>query len=203
MTTPKKRSVLAIQETILKEAVLNPAKLMANTQKETHKSTQWFLNRVKRETEREGSGGSRAGATIVPGHMYYYRYNPIGKDTLPYYDIFPLVIPVTYRESGFIGLNLHYLPPAWRARLLMLMVHNFSMSNSETQYLKMTYNQLRSISAMKAFQPCVKMYLYKQMRNKLRRIPPTEWTNAIMLPLQHFVGATDTFVWRNSMERIF
>lgn len=203
MTTPKKRSVLAIQETILKEAVLNPAKLMANTQKETHKSTQWFLNRVKRETEREGSGGSRTGATIVPGHMYYYRYNPIGKDTLPYYDIFPLVIPVTYRESGFIGLNLHYLPPAWRARLLMLMVHNFSMSNSETQYLKMTYNQLRSISAMKAFQPCVKMYLYKQMRNKLRRIPPTEWTNAIMLPLQHFVGATDTFVWRNSMERIF
>ena len=42
------------------------------------------------------------------GRMYFYFYDPKTKDTLPYYDKFPLVIPIERYPDGFLGLNLHY-----------------------------------------------------------------------------------------------
>ncbi len=52
------------------------------------------------------------------GNMYMFFYDPKTKDTLPYYDAFPLVIPIEPAEGGFYGLNLHYLPPVLRAKFL-------------------------------------------------------------------------------------
>jgi hypothetical protein len=42
------------------------------------------------------------------GRMYFYYYDPKTKDTLPYYDKFPLVIPIERYSDGFLGLNLHF-----------------------------------------------------------------------------------------------
>ena len=47
-----------------------------------------------------------------------YFYDPKTKDTLPYYDRFPLTIMVGPAPKGFYGLNLHYLPLDIRARFL-------------------------------------------------------------------------------------
>ena len=52
----------------------------------------------------------------LPGRMYMYFYDPKYKETLPYYDRFPLIILVDKVEGGFTGLNLHYLPPNLRAK---------------------------------------------------------------------------------------
>ena len=52
------------------------------------------------------------------GEMYMFSYDPKYKDVLPYYDMYPLVIPIEMYADGFLGLNLHYLPPLARARLL-------------------------------------------------------------------------------------
>ena len=45
--------------------------------------------------------------TII-GKMYFYYYDAKTKDMLPYWDKFPLVIPLEVHTDGFIGLNLHY-----------------------------------------------------------------------------------------------
>ena len=45
-------------------------------------------------------------------------YNPKHKATLPYYDLFPLVLPIQKLSDGFIGINFHYLYPKDRAILL-------------------------------------------------------------------------------------
>ena len=50
--------------------------------------------------------------------MYFFNYDPKHKETLPYYDRYPLVICVKLLPDGFHGLNLHYLPPMQRAGLL-------------------------------------------------------------------------------------
>ena len=62
--------------------------------------------------------GGKQTSSIEPGSMYTYYYSPKHKDTLQYYDVFPLVIPYRETENGFIGLNLHYLPPFYRIKLL-------------------------------------------------------------------------------------
>ena len=43
------------------------------------------------------------------GSMNMFFYDPKHKDTLPYYDRFPLVIIVGPAEKGFYGLNLPFL----------------------------------------------------------------------------------------------
>ena len=52
------------------------------------------------------------------GKMYFYFYDPKTKDSMPYYDRFPLVIPIERYSDGFLGLNLHYIHP--RQRIILL-----------------------------------------------------------------------------------
>ena len=40
------------------------------------------------------------------------------KTELPYYDRFPLCIPIQRAKGGFHGMNLHYLHPVIRAQFL-------------------------------------------------------------------------------------
>lgn len=54
---------------------------------------------------------------VMPGKMYMYSYDPKFKETLPYYDKFPLVLPFARTQDSFTGLNLHYLSYDMRIRL--------------------------------------------------------------------------------------
>ena len=54
----------------------------------------------------------------IPGGMFMFFYDPKTKETLPYYDSFPLTIIVDAAPGGFTGLNLHYLPMVLRAKFL-------------------------------------------------------------------------------------
>ena len=39
------------------------------------------------------------------GKMYFYFYDPKTKDSLPYYDRFPLVIPIERYSDGFLEIG--------------------------------------------------------------------------------------------------
>jgi hypothetical protein len=49
----------------------------------------------------------RLTSTPMVGSMYMYYYDPKHKQTLPYYDRFPLVFPYRKVPGGFMGINLH------------------------------------------------------------------------------------------------
>ena len=68
------------------------------------------------------------------GRMYFYFYDPKHKDTLPYYDRFPLVIPIERYSDGFLGLNLHYIHPKQR----IIMLQKLSEVASNDQYNEKT-----------------------------------------------------------------
>ena len=55
---------------------------------------------------------------ISPKKMYMFKYNPKTKEKLPYYDTFPLIMPLEIYKGGFLGINFHYLPPKIRKKLL-------------------------------------------------------------------------------------
>ena len=42
-----------------------------------------------------------------------FVYDPKTKAKLPFYDTFPLVLPIDTFRGGFIGLNFHYLPTVY------------------------------------------------------------------------------------------
>lgn len=139
--------------------------------------------------------------SVLPGRMYLFLYDPKTKETLPYYDAFPLVLPFAKTDDGFMGLNLHYLPYQPRAQLLnRLMEFANNTKMNETTRLKYSWGLIQGVSKFKWAEPCVKRYLYSHVKSRLRIIPAQDWTTAVLLPVEQFVGATKGRVWADSMR---
>ena len=86
------------------------------------------------------------------GNMYMFFYDPKTKDTLPYYDAFPLVIPVEPAEKGFYGINLHYLPPVLRAKFLdSLLDITSNKSYDEKTKFRLSYQLLKGSQKFRHF----------------------------------------------------
>jgi hypothetical protein len=139
---------------------------------------------------------------ITPGFMYMFAYDPKYKDTLPYYDRFPLVLPWDRTPGGFIGLNLHYLPYPMRVTLLdrlMAFANNDRMD--QTTKIKYSWQLIGSASRYSLAKPCVKQYLLEHVRSPFRKIDSDDWGTAMMLPVEQFTGATREQVWSHSMRQ--
>ena len=140
---------------------------------------------------------------FVLGGMYYFYYNPKLKDDLPYYDRFPLVIPLERYPDGFLGLNLHYLPLQYRIRFLdKLFDYAIYDSNDELKRLRVTYEILSASKRFREFRPCIKKYLYNHVQSKILAVHPNEWDIAAFLPIQQFRGAATKEVWQDSIEEM-
>jgi len=137
------------------------------------------------------------------GSMYMYFYDAKHKDTLPYFDRFPLVFPFADAKGGFLGLNLHYLPLDQRA-VLMNALYGITSNNryDESTKMKLNYDTLKSASKFKLFKPCVKHYLTSQVQTQFMYIYPSEWDVALFLPTERFQGARKTTVFKDSRKQI-
>jgi len=137
------------------------------------------------------------------GGMYAYFYDPKTKDNLPYFDIFPVTIVIEKYNDGFLGLNLHYLPPMYRLGLLdKLMEYATDNELTETTKLRLTYSLLRSASKIKEAQPCIKRYLYSHVQSRFLMIPATEWEKVIFLNVESFKKKGKSVAWSDSLTKI-
>lgn len=149
------------------------------------------------------SDKDRLSTKPIVGNMYMYFYDAKHKDTLPYYDRFPLVFPYAQAKGGFMGLNLHYLPLDQRAVLMNALYDVTSNSRyDESTKLKLNYDILKSAAKFKLFKPCVKHYLLSQVETQFMYIYPSEWDIALFLPTERFQGARKTTVFKDSRKQI-
>ena len=137
-----------------------------------------------------------AKAKPLIGDMVMYTYNPKLKQTLPYYDTFPLTIMVGPAPGGFYGINLHYLPPKIRAIFLDHL--NDTASNqkfNKTTRFRITYNLLKATKSYKYFKPCFKHYLSEHVSSKIMKVDAAEWNIAIFLQTAAFRKKSESFIW--------
>jgi len=137
---------------------------------------------------------------VVPGSLYMFLYDPKFKDELPYYDRFPLVFPFKRVSGGFYGLNMHYLPYQPRVILLQRLMQFASDSAlSDNTRLKYSWSLINGVSKFKWAEPCIKHYLNGHVKSTFRKIPAQDWATAMLLPVEQFVGAQKTKVWKDSL----
>jgi hypothetical protein len=149
------------------------------------------------------SDRDRLRSKVVVGGMYMFFYDPKGKKQLPYYDRFPLVVVTDIYPDGFLGLNLHYLPPALRAKLMDgLYTISSNKKFDETTRMRVSYDMLKSASKFRGYKPCVKRYLSGHLRSRLAYINATEWDIALFLPTEQFAKAGKSEVWADSRKAI-
>ena len=172
----------------------------------TDESREWFRKRLQRmrsvnrldlqkETETSNSP--------VIGSMSMFFYDPKYKDTLPFYDRFPLAVIVGPAPGGFYGLNLHYLPPILRAKMLDgLMDITNNKAYDETTKFRMSNGILTRLSKLKYYKPCYKHYLRKHMKSRFSIVSAPEWEIATFLPTQDFAKANTSSVYAASRRSI-
>jgi hypothetical protein len=123
--------------------------------------------------------------TGILGNMYMYFYDPKHKDTLPYYDGFPLIIMMGPAKGGFYGLNLHYLPPTLRAKLLDVILGNDNAKIPQ-----------------KYIAPAMKHYLFKHVKSRFALVDKPEWEIATFLPMADWNKASANSVYRDSRKKL-
>jgi hypothetical protein len=170
------------------------AKDITRTQRNRTKAPQ-LIRELRSDKDRKQD------ARFIMGNMYLLTYDPKHKATLPYYDMFPLIFPINKAKGGFLGLNLHYLPPILRAKLMdQLYTVLTNKRFDETTRISASYKLLSGAAKFKEFQPCIKHYLNAHVRTKPAYINPSEWDIALFLPTQKFVGATANQVYADSRK---
>ena len=173
---------------------------------DTQKSYTWYRNQVRNL----GSGltgsqllkNEKLSNRVVPGEMYLFLYDPKHKDTLPYYDMAPLVFPFKRMPDGFLGINLHYLPYLARFNLLKALskLSNDKRLTIEGR-LQLSWSLLNSSSQLYAGTACVKHYLNGQLRSRFLKINSNDWITAAMLPVENFKNAKKEVVWQDTKRR--
>ena len=168
------------------------------------KSGSWYRKAVQsiasttsaRDLMRSGKLNSRPSQ----GRLNLFFYDPKFKKTLPYYDTFPLVLPLDPIKGGFIGMNFHYLPPAMRFTLLRRL--DAYLSGDATKRgtrIEVNYNTVKSIPMVK---PTLHKYLYGHIRSSFLRVDAPEASTAVYLPVQQFKKQPATTVWSRSRRGI-
>lgn len=179
----------------------------------TASAREWYRNQAQRssgtnaESVIQQTKKSRTRATVSNeghiGQMLLFQYDAKNKDTLPYYDRFPLIFPINIVRGGFMGMNMHYLPPKLRAKLMdeLYDVASNDKFDARTR-LEVSYKLLSSASKFSLFKPTVKRYLSSHVKSRFVKIESSEWDIALFLPLQNFVGASKQKVWADSRKMI-
>ena len=188
------------------QTVEQEAFLRAGINPRTKQSRDWFRKKVsnmrvnRRSLMREEPIVAK-NKTII-GNMFMFFYDAKHKDTLPYWDSFPLVIALGPAENGFYGMNLHYLPIPLRAKFLDgLMDITSDKRFDENTKFKVTYSYLNRAANMKYFKPCFKHYLTSQVEGKFAMVTAPEWEIATFLPMAQWHGNKGQ-VYKDSRDKI-
>lgn len=171
------------------------------------RSLDWFRSKIQAlsDTHPAESGPliatnrQRMTTNLLPGSLVFFKYDAKYKDTLPYWDKFPLSFIFSMSSTGFKGINFHYLPYGLRIKLydkMNTIAGNPSMPTLQIQQL--TWQLLSNVAKFPEVRPAVKQYLYGHIRSKFLQLDLNDWKTAIMLPCEEFEGATQAEVGRNS-----
>ena len=126
------------------------------------------------------------------GDLFCYHYDPKFKETLPYYDRFPLIMLIDSGGQGnyadtFLGINFHYVRPVHRAVLLDKINDKVGKGSDSINWSK--------VAKIPKISQCVKRYRFDHIKRKVIAIDPEDQELVIFLPLERFKKASKAQVW--------
>jgi hypothetical protein len=187
----------------------NPFESLTYNKSAFRKSESWFtaeVNKLKNSAKFRPNNIMQKSSNYVtklrPGELYMFFYDAKTKDKLPFWDTFPLVFPFRLTEETFFGLNLHYMSPMERTKILGKL-YNFITTKTinENTRLRLSWDFIQSASNLHPLQNCVKQYRYDQVQSRILKVNAEDWISAVMLPTERFVGGSRNKVWTDTRRR--
>lgn len=154
-----------------------------SVQKNEKKSNEWFSDVIKKNVR-----GFKPNKPTI-GKLYTYIYDAKHKDTLPYWDVYPLIVYLgpSLRYPGLMmGLNLHYIPPKARKDFLEELLKYASTDRiTNKTALKINWDKVKS---MRGAEHMIKAYIPQRIKGGMIEIKPQDWVNAVYLPTQRMIS---------------
>lgn len=139
--------------------------------------------------------------TIRPGSLYFYHYDPKLKETLPYYDTFPMVFPYRSVPGGWYGINLHYVNYPERFALFKKLLEINGSKVTDNMKMNYSWQLINAIAKQSYLNACIKHYLNEYVASPFIKVQPSDWTTCMFLPVEQFVGASKEYIWRDSRNK--
>lgn len=171
-------------------------------QRRTEESMKWFTSQMRAIRTRPTSFFKKTNLPktrqYLDGRMYMFFYEAKWQDKLPYWDAFPCTIILELYQDGFLGLNLHYIPPRMRAMFLDEAFEYVTADGSETERFDLKYEIINASAKLKYGKACIKRYLFSQMKSAALEVEPEYWDIATMLPVAQFRKQRTLEVYKDS-----
>tara|TARA_Y100000996_G_scaffold97270_1_gene69771 strand:+ start:7493 stop:8125 length:633 start_codon:yes stop_codon:yes gene_type:complete len=206
---------------IVFQKILEQGSKTGNIARASNKAIRWFRQKAKSvrvspkaiwAADRKRHKLSNLRRRLL-GNMYMFFYDAETKDQLPYWDSFPLVIPIELTEDGFLGINFHYLD--WRLRAVLMdrlgdlerEIPEAADKSEQSQkgkldWRKIHYERLSQFARYKYFKPCLKRYKFANMKSRMIQVDRDEWDIALFLPIERFQNVRRSKVWAESRRKI-
>lgn len=173
--------------------------------KDVQKAQAWFDLKLKNIGKVTGNTvikqAEKKSASIKPGHLFLFAYDPLNAKTLPYYDTFPLIFPLSTTETTFTGLNMHYLPYPLRFALFRELIRIGGAAGlTDDKKLMLKWDTITRMSKLAPLQACIKQYRFDHVKSPFVDIRPTDWTTMMLLPVHSFKKAGADAVWRDTKK---
>lgn len=135
------------------------------------RSTNWWANSLMNELMKYQKKNINQLDTnfIIPGDLVFFMYSAQYPQRYEFWDRYPLsyIIEVNPRKGLFLGSNLHYLNPQYRAGVA-----------------KSYINKLGAVNAPKK---TLHNYLFSGVMSDFFKVPEEEWEQVSLLPTEKFV----------------
>lgn len=127
-------------------------------------------------TDDKFQDSNRSRNDIKRGHLYLFEYSAQGQ-RVPYWDEFPLVYVIDHNVRSFRGVNLHYINPKYRTKIITTLTDDNRLTVPKSTFHK---------------------YIRKGVRSRFLDLGQAEWQTAIFLPVENFVyrKGRKTFTYR-------
>lgn len=194
----------------------------AEAKRNIRRSHVWFMERVSKDANLTPQHMLKAfaenkrpvqGVRYMVGRMFYFKYDALTKDELPYWDMYPLVFffnfakgdGINFGERGVTylwGLNLHYLPPKLRLLVFedLIKLRNERAYRSKTR-LRLTWDALKRFANHPLYEHCVKLYRADRFRSQLYEIEPQYWEVVLFMRTARFQKQSQASVWKDARMR--
>lgn len=171
-------------------------------------SLDWFKNKISKEFGTKSESPLNVYDTKVKktvqfsGQLMTFQYFPKNKKTLPFYDMYPLILTIDMDPTSILGLNFHYIKPLHRV-FFMDELYKYLGTRFNEPVFRIDYQKLMARRSLKYYRPCIKRYLFKNISQKISIIEPEDWELALFLPTEKFIAEGDDTESTTRKEKIW
>lgn len=181
-----------------------------NQQNEKQSAFQWFKEALKSIKPNQAgkpadytellSNNKKTIKRRLIGQVLLFKYR--ASEKTKFYDQFPLVIVLGFDKGNIQGLNLHYVPPIDRIKLILMM--NSLLFNEKEKDIQKIRVKILSLINKKIFAKyigsVVNTYSVKNIQGKPKITSPKEWSYFAFLPV--FKGMSPSKVYAEVRQEV-